>query len=132
VTASVLAHNKATVTVLPGSGQPTVKSIGPDHKVRPLRGEVVEWTFTNQTRSPLKLKVGNFRAHPDWLKRFPTDTWDNEPLEGECLTEVTVDPGATVKRQGRAKANATVPRTYKYDILGDGKIVLDPVLEIPN
>jgi hypothetical protein len=127
--AAVKPGNRVPVEIAPGEPRPSITSIEPEHKVRPEPGDAVEWTFTNNSRKPLRLKIGNFRPHG--IHVIPGEPWDKRPIEGDCLNDLTVANGDTSKVHCRVIKNPQRPRTYKYDIIGDGEVLLDPVIEIP-
>jgi hypothetical protein len=122
---SVKEENKVAVNILADAETASVDR----EKVRPQLGEAVEWAFRNGSNRPIRLKVGNFRPHGP--HPVPGEAWDKDPLEGGCVEDVTVASGHTAAVQCRVRSDAKRPRTYKYDIIGDGKVLLDPVLEIP-
>lgn len=102
-------------------------------------GDVVHWRATNRCSVPVTFGVGNFRTHPRATCTSPLehDVHEKEkkpenPLEASCahkLTKVAAGGGSAPFDCPVLKSFAH-PRTYAYDIVGGGKVLADPEMEI--
>ena len=95
------------------------------------RGDVIRWSVTSACARKVTLSIGNF-ARPDRFKNLPKECRDTNPFEGRSRLRASVKPRSSAAIQGRIRADAHYPRTYKYDILVNGKVALDPEIEIEN
>lgn len=91
------------------------------------RADTVRWVFKNGCSEKLTLSIGNFQ--PVAGKGPANECRDKNPLD-QCRLRVNVGPGRSGTIQCRVKPAAHFPRTYKYDILRNGKVALDPEIEI--
>ncbi|MFQ5740779.1 MAG: hypothetical protein ACE5JX_17385 [Acidobacteriota bacterium] len=81
----------------------------------------IVWNVVNQCQEPVTVGVGNFK-----LKR---NNRPGNPLE--LGSSPTVPAGGTSRLEGRVKVlPSSQLGTYKYDILLDGTVAVDPELEV--
>jgi hypothetical protein len=121
-------------------GNCSVSSWEPKPKLRVYvsRKDTVTWQFQNDCSTDMTLEVANFRPHGKLVK--PGETAEKDPLDDKCARKAAVSH----KKAGEFKCGLKLTfkgpnaiyhypedaRTYKYDILGDGKMLLDPEIEI--
>lgn len=140
----MVTNSPVTVTVEErgpyAAGDPrriVVTAPGKYHRIRAQFGDVVEWTFDNQTAFDLQLGVGNFRAADQYKGIDEKRDLPVEPLPAGTACNVAVGKHKTValkcrvgKQPGPIKPGEG--RTFKYDIIDYSRLLvfLDPELEV--
>lgn len=92
------------------------------------RGDVIRWFVKNECGREMKVSVGNFRPPAD--RAGTKEPRDKSPFAKGCSLSLVLADGKEGKIECAINGCAIIPRTYKYDILGNGKILLDPDIEI--
>lgn len=95
--------------------------VPPDVMSGARRGSPLVWTITNQCGSGVQVSVGNFKH------RNAGDAPKN-PLVGQ--PQISVGSGASSDMRGAVRGDLSDNDlgTYKYDILINGAVALDPEL----
>lgn len=126
------------VVVVKGAKRLEVLAPCKNHKVDGgSQGDQIEWHFHNRNRTAVVVAIGKFGRHSRARCTVPanhalhmTEPIDPQPV-AFAVASVTVKPGGRKVLAGTIKTKL-LPRTYKYSILGNGKVVLDPEIEIEN
>jgi hypothetical protein len=106
--------------------------------------DTVTWDFKNNCSKEMTLEVGNFRPAPGFNNKDSAGNalpFDVNPLDPTCTKKVAVSGkrsaklkcGFKIKFKPRDGVSHKFPedaRSYKYDILGNGKVLLDPEVEV--
>lgn len=84
-------------------------------------GDQIIWHIQNNCDATKTVDVGHFMHRPDNQEKNPVDLGKSQPTK----------PGAQFDLTGRVRPLPPKERgTYKYDVLIDGVVALDPELEI--
>lgn len=107
------------------------------HKVDgAARGDKIWWHFYNRSERTMKLGIGKFARHPRATCTVPRDHGRHmrEAVDLRFLgfpsRQITVGAGRDRFLEATISRNTLFPRTYKYAILGNGRVLLDPEVEI--
>jgi hypothetical protein len=126
------------VVQVEGDAKGTAASLSnPGHgKVRVNPGGSITWHFTNTSKKAMEMGVGNFIPSPSYATN--PRSWPHPLVKGALKVKVGAAGGTgTLKCKLRPHAELQFGNnpfiTYKYDIVdGNGKVLLDPEIEIPN
>jgi hypothetical protein len=108
------------------------------HKVGHVApGDAVRWVAKNGCATPMEFGIDHFRGHSRSRCTTPADHDAHEkekpenPLEPSCAHKVTpVAARGSNDFKCSVRKNAIGKRTYEYDIVGVGRVLVDPEMEI--